>query len=241
MKFKIDCQAAQFSLPLISSVDIGSCHSTQWTFRKLHFGQAHAGMGLYQFKRMPFGLKGAPGSFQCLMHKIMRGLPFMTTYIDNVLVHFKTKEEHKNHLQVVFECLSDAGLTLRGHKCTLAMSQVTYLGHKFLQSGLTSGKSKIQAVQDWPKPANVSSLRQFLGLASYYRRYISNFSTIAAPLTQLTHKGALFNWSVECESSFQLLKSALTHAPILAYPDLSKKANIFVLRTDANAFGLGAV
>ena len=87
----------------------------------------------------------------------------------------------------------------------------------------------------------MSSLKQFLGLASYYRRYIAQFSTIAAPLTHLTHKGVLFSWSVECESSFQLLKSALTQAPILAYPDLNHKATPFILQTDASAFGLGAV
>ena len=199
------------------------------------------GMGLYQFKRMPFGLTGALGSFQRLMDKIMCGLPFVTTYIDDVLVHSKTAEEHKNHLQIVFQRLSDAGLTLRGHKCTQAMSQVTYLGHKFTQSGLTPDRSKIQAVQDWPTPANVSSLRQFLGLASYYQRYISKFSTIAAPLTQLTHKRVVFSWSAECESSFQSLKSALTQAPILAYPDLNQNSSPFVLQTDASTFGLVAV
>ena len=173
------------------------------------------GMGLYQFKWMPFGLMGAPGSFQRLMDKIMRGLPFVTTYIDDVLVHSQTEEQHKHHLQQVVQRLSDAGLTLRGYKCTLAMAQVIYLGHKFTQAGLTPDTSKIQAVREWPTPNNVSSVKQFLGLASYYRRYISKFSTIAAPLTNLTHKGAVFSWSAECESSFQLLKSALTQAPNL--------------------------
>ena len=102
------------------------------------------GMGLYQFKQMPFGLTGAPGSFQRLMDKIMYGLPFVTTYIDDVLVHSKNQEQHKQHLQQVFQRLSDAGLTLRGHKCTLAMSQVTYLGHKFTQSGLTPDEKKFK-------------------------------------------------------------------------------------------------
>ena len=99
----------------------------------------------------------------------MFGLPFVTTYIDDVLVHSKSTGEHKNHLQLLYQHLSDAGLTLRDHKCTLGMSQVTYLGHKFTKSGLTPDMSKIQAVQDCPTLTNVSSLRQFLGLASYYR------------------------------------------------------------------------
>ena len=116
------------------------------------------GMGLYQFKWMPFGLTGAPGSFQRLMDKIMRGLPFVTTYIDDVLVHSKNEEQHKHHLQKVFQHLSDAGLTLRDYKCTLAMAQVTYLGHKFTQAGLTPDTSEVQAVRDWPTPNNVSSV-----------------------------------------------------------------------------------
>ena len=98
-------------------------------------------MGLYQFKQMPFGLTGAPGSFQRLMDKVMRGLPFVTTYIDDVLVHSKNMEDHKSHLQQVFHRLSEAGLTLRGRKCTIAVSQVNYLGHQFTKSGITA-KSK---------------------------------------------------------------------------------------------------
>ena len=88
-------------------------------------------MGLYQFKQIPFGLTGAPGSFQCLMNEIMHGLPFVTTYIDDVLVHSKSEEQHRHHQQQDFQCLSDAGLTLRGY-----MAQVTYLGHKFTRAGL---------------------------------------------------------------------------------------------------------
>ena len=100
-------------------------------------------MGLYQFKQVSFGLTEEPGSFRCLMDKITCGLPFFTTYIDNVLVHSKHQEQH---LQQVFQCLSDAEFTLRGHKCTLAMLQVTYLGNKLTQSGLTPDENIIQVV-----------------------------------------------------------------------------------------------
>ena len=182
-------------------------------------------IGLCQFKRMPFGLTGAPGSFQHLMDKIMRGLPFVTTYTDDVLVHSKSEEQHKHHLQQVFQHLSDAGLTLTGYKCTLAMAQVIYFGHKFTWAGLTPDTSKVQGVRDWPTPTNVSSVKRFLGLASHYRLYISKFLTIVAPLTNLTHKEVVFSWSAECESSFQLLKSALNQAPILTYPNLSHNAS----------------
>jgi len=132
-----------------------------------------SGMGLYQFKQMPFGLIGALGSFQCLMDKVMHGLP----YIDDVLVHSKNMEEDKFHLQQVFNRLREAGLTLRGCKCTIAVSQVSYLGHQFTKSGLIPDKNKIQAVSDWPIPTNALSLRQFLGLVSCYRHYIAQFYT----------------------------------------------------------------
>ena len=124
---------------------------------------------LYQFKQMPFGLTGAPGSFQRLMDKVMRGLPFVATYIDDVLVHSKNMEDHKSHLQQVFHRLGEAGLTLRGRKCTIAVSQVNYLDHRFTKSGLIPDNSKVPAVNNWPVPTNASSLHKFLGLASYYR------------------------------------------------------------------------
>jgi len=149
-------------------------------------------MGLYHFKRMPFSLTGAPGSFQRLMDKIMCGLPIISTYIDDVLVH--SENEEQLHLQQVFQQLSDAGLTLSGHKCFLGKSQVMYLGHVFTAAGMTPDDTKMQGVWDWPTPANATALRQFLGLASYYRRYISGFSTIAAaPLNSLTQKGAEYD------------------------------------------------
>eukprot|EP00731_Ephydatia_muelleri_P021832 Em0014g423a len=144
------------------------------------------GMGLFQFTRMPFGLSGAPSSFQRLMNIIMRGLPFVSTYIDDVLIHSESEELHKVHLREAFKRLRQAGLTLRGVKCQIGMSQVTYLGHVFSGNGMTPDGSKIRAVTEWPKPVDAGDIRQFLGLASYYRRYINRFADLAAPLHQLT-------------------------------------------------------
>ena len=101
--------------------------------------------------------------------------------------------------------------------------------------------SKVKAVQEWPRPTQVSEVRQFLGLASYYRRYIENFSDIAAPLTHLTQKGVPFIWNKNCEDAFCGLKTRLTQAPVLAYPKLGPEASPFILQTDASAVGLGAV
>ena len=116
------------------------------------------GMGLFQFRRMPFGLCGAPSTFQRLMNTVMRGLSFVTTYIDDVLIHSPNEEAHKQHLT---EALS---------KCQIGVTQVSYLGHIFSAAGMAPDNSKVQAVQNWPRPNDVSAVKQFLGLASYYRR-----------------------------------------------------------------------
>ena len=199
------------------------------------------GMGLFQFHRMPFGLSGAPSSFQRLMDKVLRGLPYATRYIDDILIHSRSSEQHKQHLQEVFECLSAAGLTLRGRKCHIGMSHVSYLGHVFSAAGMATDPQKIQAVQQWPTPTSITAVRQFLGLASYYRRYIHHFSELAAPLHALTQKASTFTWTQECNDAFLTLKKCLTNTPILAYPCFDHNANEFHLQTDASAVGLGAV
>ena len=199
------------------------------------------GLGLFQFRRMPFGLSGAPASFQRLMDKICHDLPFTTTYLDDLLIHSQTLQEHREHFQTMFECLAKAGLTLRGEKCNIGLIRVKYLGHLFSAKGMEPDPQKIAAVHDWAIPRNISELRSFLGLASYYRRYIYQFADIAAPLNNLTNKGVTFMWDNTCQSAFEALKRKLTEVPVLAYPSFSPTANQFQLHTDASATGLGAV
>ena len=148
---------------------------------------------------------------------------------------------HREHVQAVFQRLQDAGLTLKGQKCHIGMSQVSYLGHVFSSAGMTPDQQKIEAIQDWPVPHDVHAVRQFIGLASYYRRYIKDFAEIAAPLHRLTQKGETFQWGDECSKSFNRLKASLSGAPVLAFPVFGKDASAFVVQTDASAIGLGAV
>lgn len=199
------------------------------------------GMGLYEFQRMPFGLSGAPSSFQRLMDKVLRGLPFVTIYLDDILIHSRSEEAHKKHLEEVFKRLTEAGLTLRGRKCHIGMTSVQYLGHVFSGEGMTPDPGKVQVVQNWPVPRNSIEVCQFLGLASYYRRYIQNFSEIAAPLHALTRKDTPFTWTKDCMTAFATLKERLTQAPVLTYPRFDNNAEEFVLQTDASAGGLGVV
>ena len=132
-------------------------------------------------------------------------------------------------------------MTLHDSKCNIDMFQVKYLGHVFSSDGMEPDPVKTSAVCDWPTPVNVSNLHSFLGLASYYRRYIHKFSDIAAPLHQLTNKGISFDWNESCQVAFNQLKQKLTQAPVLAYPAFGPSATQFVLQTDASSTGIGAV
>ena len=118
---------------------------------------------------------------------------------------------------------------------------VKYLGHVFSSKGMEPDPSKTSAVCDWPAPPDASNLGSFLGLASYYRRYIHRFAEIAAPLHQLTNKGVQFEWSESCQSAFNQLKKKLTEAPVLAYPQFGPSTEQFILQTDASATGIGAI
>ncbi|KAL5479377.1 hypothetical protein EMCRGX_G022895 [Ephydatia muelleri] len=246
-----------YPLPLIDEVQDRLSGDTVFTKLDLHSGYWQVpvnqedqektafspgpGMGLFQFKRMPFGLCGASSTFQRLLNTVMRGLPYVTTYQDDVLIHSPSEETHNKHLHEALQRLGQAGLTLRGSKCQIGVAQVVYLGHVFSAEGMIPDNSKVQAVQEWPRPRDATEVRQFIGLASYYRRYIQHFADIARPLHRLTQKDATYCWSEECEQAFRNLKTKLTEAPILAYPRFDKEASPLVLQTDASLTGLGAV
>ena len=186
---------------------------------------------------MLFGLTGAPSSFQRLMDKILQGLSFVTIYLDDILLHSESVETHAQHLKVVFQCIRDAGSTLRGSKCHIGLSSVRYLGHVFSAKSMSADSTKIQDITDWPVPTNATEVRQFLGLASYYRQCILNFSNIAAPLLFLTQKMCYLNRI----PAFQALKAHLVQAPALAYPCFDSTAEEFALQTDASAVGLDVI
>ena len=131
-----------------------------------------------------------------------------------------------------------ARLKLNAKKCHLFKKRVVFLGHVVSDKGVSTDPEKISAVHEWPTPTSVSSLRSFLGLCSYYRRFVRGFSTIASPLHCLTEKGKDFVWTQECDVAFQRLKQALSQAPVLAYPT---SEDTFVVDTDASNSGVGAV
>ena len=200
--------------------------------------------GLFEFRVMPFGLTNAPSVFQRLMQQILMplnpktGSEFVNVYIDDVIVFSRTIEDHLHHLKTVITSLQQAGLKLKPTKCHFACQEIEYLGHRVTPQGLQPTDHHITAVSSFPVPCNLKELRQFLGLASYYRRFIQGFAAVAHPLHQLTRKNVPFVWNDQCQQAFEDLKKQLTEAPILAYPDFSKE---FILETDASTMGLGAV
>lgn len=198
------------------------------------------GQGLWQFRVMPFGLCNAPATFQRLMEAVLSELPIQTAlvYIDDILVHAKDFNQELQNLREVFQKLRKANLKLNPKKCVLFANEVAYLGHIVSCHGVSADPSKVKAIQTWPVPETVREVRCFLGICSYYRKFILDFAKIAKPLHKLTEKGVDFLWSDECSKAFEDLKAALQREPVLAYPDFRKP---YVLDTDASKDGLGAV
>ena len=196
--------------------------------------------GLYQWTVMPFGLCNAPSTFERLMENIMAGLQWesLLIYLDDVIVFGKTIEEELNRLKRVFQKLRQANLKLKPKKCVLFQKSVLYLGHVVSREGIATDPEKIRVIQEWETPKCLKDVRAFLGLASYYRRYVKSFCDIARPLNRLTQKNIAFNWTNSCEEAFLALKQCLTTSPVLAYPTYSGQ---FTLDTDASAYGIGAV
>lgn len=196
--------------------------------------------GLWQFNVMPFGLTNAPATFERLMELVLKGLPWQTClmYLDDVIIHSKMFDVHIQNLKDVFNRLKLANLKLNPNKCNLFQREVIYLGHIVSCDGIKTDPSKSECVRLWPKPKNVHELRSFLGLCSYYRRFVQGFSSIAKPLFNLTENKKPFIWTDETEKSFNDLKNKLTSSPILSHPD---SINEFILDTDASQIGIGAV
>ncbi|XP_060564385.1 uncharacterized protein LOC132723637 [Ruditapes philippinarum] len=198
------------------------------------------GFGLWQFTVMPFGLCNAPATFERLMERVLAGLTWKQclVYLDDIIAYSKTFEDHLTSLDEIFGRMSEANLKLSPEKCVLFQKQVNFLGHVISSDGVATDPRKIEEVRNWRTPRKVREIRSFLGLCSYYRKFVKGFSSIAKPLHKLTEKGEHFIWSDSCENAFEQLKNALTHAPILSYP-ISE--GIFILDTDASAVGVGSV
>lgn len=197
-------------------------------------------IGLYEFNYLPFGLCNAPSTFQRLMDILLSGLQWneCLVYLDDILIFSATFEQMLERLENILSRLNTAGMKLKIDKCKFCEKEVVYLGHVISENGVRPDPSKISAVQNIPFPKKVKHLKSFLGLVSYYRKFIPNCATICQPLNKLLKKDEKFIWGQEQNAVFEKLKNLIINAPILKHPDFTKP---FILQTDASYEGIGAV
>ncbi|KAL4153837.1 hypothetical protein QTP88_001670 [Uroleucon formosanum] len=206
------------------------CHKTAFSTDKGHF----------EFLRVPFGLKGAPATFQRLMNSVLTGLNGIKAfvYLDDIIIYALNLEDHSRKLKEVFDRLRESNLKLQPSKCSFLRKEVNYLGHVITDKGVRPNPQKIDCVVKFPTPTNAKEIKSFLGLSGYYRRVVPNYGQIAKPLTSLLKKDVPFYWSDICQEAFDKLKAILTKEPLLKYPDFEQPFN---LTWDASNFVIGCI
>ncbi len=196
--------------------------------------------GHFEYLVLPFGLSNAPAVFQALVNDVLRDMvdQFIYVYLDDILIFSHSLQEHVQHVRQVLQRLLENGLYVKAEKCVFHAQSVPFLGYIVSAEGVRMDTDKVQAVVDWPTPDSRKALQRFLGFANFYRRFIRNFSQLAAPLTALTSTKTPFRWSSTAEAAFAKLRSCFVSAPILVAPDPSRQ---FVVEVDASEVGVGAV
>ena len=207
---------------------------------------------------MPFGLCNAPATFQRLMERCVGELNHKECliYLDDIIIYSADIDSHLERLDAVFKRLAEFNLTIKPSKCEFFKTETTYLGHVVSSEGIKADPKKTDAVHSWPVPKNGKEVRQFLGFAGYYRRFVKDYARLARPLNDLLvgqptkkttktkgkpqkpKKPPPFVWGEDQQKAFEILKSCLTNPPELGYADYTKP---FLLHTDASLYGLGAV
>ena len=194
--------------------------------------------GLYQYNRLPFGVKTSPALWQRAIEQVLAGLPGVQVYLDDILVTGRTDTEHLNNLDKVLNRLSDYNLRIKPKKCEWFQGEISYLGHKIDSHGLHTAPSKVEAIVNAPAPSDKTQLQSFLGLINYYGKFLPNLSTVLAPLNNLRNQNSKFVWSPECQDAFNKAKDLVVSSDVLTHydPNLPLK-----LDCDASQYGLGAV
>ena len=196
--------------------------------------------GQFEFLRVPFGLANAPSHYQRVMTQVLGKYigKFVMVFLDDIVVYSKDTKQHLEHLNLVFEALTKAKLTVKESKCAFFKTEVDLLGYIVGAEGLKAQSSKTEAIEKQPPPADITALRRFLGMATYYRQLVPQFSAIAEPLNKLTRKTEPFVWGKAQHKAFEKLKSELASERIMAFPQLNKP---YILYTDACDYAIGAI
>ncbi|KAI2655839.1 Transposon Tf2-6 polyprotein [Labeo rohita] len=197
--------------------------------------------GHYEYRVMPFGLSNSPSIFQALVNDVFREElnRYVIVYIDDILVYSENLQDHVQHVRNVLQRLIHHQLYAKLPKCEFHQTSTSFLGYIISHEGVTMDEHKVASVLNWPRPRTIRELQRFLGFANFYRRFIRNFSLVAAPLTDMTKKGpTVLKWTPQGEQAFTDLKTRFTTAPILRHPDPEKE---FTVEVDASSTGIGAV
>ena len=194
--------------------------------------------GLFQYNRLPFGISSAPGNFQRVMENLLRGIPKVVVYLDDILITGSDDAEHLEHLSEVLSRMLQAGLRLQKDKCEFMSTSVVYLGHRIDAQGLHPTTDKVAAIKFAPTLQNCTALWAYLGLLNYYNKFMPNLSTELAPLYKLLQKGTPWHWGPNEDKAFKNSKQLLLSSQLLVHFDPSKE---IVLCCDASAYGIGAV
>ena len=197
--------------------------------------------GLFEFTRMPFGLHNAAQTFQCFIDEVLWGLTFAYAYIDDVLIASSSEEEHKHHLQLIFERFKEYGVLLHPSKCELGATSLQFLGHIISSEGIRPSDTKVSAIREFPRPSSQRQLREFLGMVNFYHRFIPHCAQVLQPLHTLltnSHANSELEWTEECISAFDSAKNNLAQATLLFYPTPDAPTS---LMTDASDVAIGAV
>ena len=194
--------------------------------------------GKYEFLMVPFGLAQAPAYFQLLMNKVLKGLKFAMTYLDDIIIFSENELQHLEHLEIVFSRLQEAGLKMKHSKCDFFKSEIHYLVHLISPEGISSLPNKLDWIRHMPALKDAKEIKQFSGLTGYYTKFVPRFADISRPLTTLTKKDRKFEWTPACQKSFELLKETLCGEPVLKYAVTSKP---YTLYTDASKFSWAGV
>ena len=194
--------------------------------------------GLFQYNRLPFGIASAPAIFQRTIETLLKGIPGVLVYQDDILVTGSSDSAHSQSLHAVLQTLQEHGLRIKPKKCAFFAPCITYLGHRIDANGISTVKDKVQGVTDAPAPLDVSELRSFLGTVNYYGAFIPDLSSKLAPLNNLLKTDSKWNWSKRCEKAFNEIKKCLCSAPVLAHYDPKLPV---IVATDASPYGVAAV
>ncbi len=242
------------SYPIPKIEDLFAILAGGKTFSKLDMSQAYQQLpleeesnkymvintqrGLYCYNRLPFGVSSAPGIFQRTMENLLQGVPHVVVYLDDILVTGTMGEEHVTVLKEVLTRLENVGLRLKKSKCRFMTASVVYLGHRIDAQSLHPIADKVRAVQEAPAPQNVTELKSYLGLLTYYGKFLPRVSTTLAPLYTLLRARVPWQWSPEEERAFEASKQLLLSSQVLVHFDACQE---LILSCNASSYGVGAV